>query len=113
MTFVGHVSGPKGDRSVLGMFQYAEGASVKFRLRSTKVRTLAKGEGKKSSLKKVESDEEFAKVMTSRDKELGGYIDPLAAVYPEMFVHMQDNGLGALRSQSFGKFDVVKFEPVG
>jgi hypothetical protein len=30
--------------------------------------------------------------------------------WPEIFVHMQENGLGALRSQGFGRFDVLQFD---
>lgn len=33
--------------------------------------------------------------------------------WPEMWEHMQENGLGALRSQGYGKFDIVAWDRVG
>jgi hypothetical protein len=32
--------------------------------------------------------------------------------WPEIWVHAQENGLGALRSQGFGRFDIEQWEPV-
>lgn len=33
--------------------------------------------------------------------------------WPLFWVHAQENGLGAMRSQSYGRFDLTRFEPVG
>lgn len=35
-----------------------------------------------------------------------------AEYWPEIWVHAQENGLGALRSQGFGRFDIERWEPV-
>lgn len=32
--------------------------------------------------------------------------------WPDLWVHMQENGLGALRSQGYGKFDILAWERV-
>ena len=36
---------------------------------------------------------------------------PLDA-WPQIWVHAQENGLGALRSQGFGRFDIQQWEPI-
>lgn len=44
-------------------------------------------------------------ISTNAIKELGDR-------WPDIWRHMQENGLGALRSQGFGRFDIIRWEDV-
>lgn len=77
---IGRVNGPQGPRSVLAYHEYVERVEVQFHMKAVNGS------------------------MTKPDKNADE--DP----WREMWVLAQENGLGALRSQGHGKFDVVQFD---
>lgn len=74
-TWVGHVAGARGKQSTLGYYEYMEGASIRFQVRST------------------------------RDEVAGEQ-------WAYIWVQLQELGLGALRSQGFGRFDLTRWDRV-
>jgi hypothetical protein len=81
--FVGHVSGPQGERSTLTYFEYAMRPRITFHFMESK----------------VVSDKE-APPSLSRQQ------------WATAWVSMQEQGIGALRSQGHGRFDVEAFDEV-
>lgn len=73
--FIGHTSGPQGQRSNLTYHQYVERAEITFDIISAE-------DG-------IELEQ-----------------------WKRIWVLMQENGLGALRSQGFGRFDLERFERI-
>ncbi|WWT39994.1 hypothetical protein [Microcystis phage Mae-JY09] len=81
---IGHVSGPQGQRSTLGYHEYAERRAIEFLIDSTDA---------KAGAGSVEDS-----------------IDP--EHWPLIWLHMEANGIGALRSQGHGQFATTAFERV-
>lgn len=81
--FVGHVSGPQGERSTLTYFEFARRPRITFHLMESK----------------VVADKEQPPSLSRKQ-------------WATVWVSMQENGLGALRSQGHGRFDVEEFEEV-
>ena len=81
---VGHVTGPQGPRSTLTHYEYAEKPTINFEINVT-VPDSVKGTDK---------------------------LNPTPAQWSKLWLHAQENGLGALRSQGYGRFDVLDFQPV-
>ncbi len=79
---IGHVSGPQGPRSVLAYHEYVEQAEVSFTLKAVEGTMDRPGKDSKE--------------------------DP----WRQMWLLAQENGLGALRSQGHGKFDVIKWDKI-
>lgn len=82
MPMVGHVSGPQGERSTLGMFEYVVQPSVEFHI----LQLVGQA--------KVNSDEPAL----TQDQ------------WCRLFAHMELNGLGATRSQGYGQFEVSQLD---
>lgn len=78
---IGHITGPQGPRSTIGLFEYVTGAEVEFVVRELRSQTTA---GQEPAL----TYDQWARVWT------------LA----------QENGLGTMRSQGHGQFDVIEYE---
>lgn len=84
LTKYGVVNGPQGPRSIVTQAEYVERAELSFIVRIAKERD---GKG------------------LQPDSEILSRID-------EIWVRMQDNGLGAMRSSDFGRFDLIRWEGV-
>ena len=80
---IGHVTGPAGPRSTLAYHEYALRPEISFTIMEAKV---VQDAAQPPSLER----EQWAVVWTS----------------------MEENGIGALRSQGHGRFDVTKYEEV-
>lgn len=87
--FIGHVSGPQGAQSTLTYIQYVEGCEIEFDVMVTREADKADSKGKDSG-----------KVLRVGER------------WPLIWLHAQENGLGALRSQGHGRFDVMAWELV-
>lgn len=85
---IAHVKGPKGPQSSLNYVEVVTHPLVSF---TVQVDALAEGELSKATNK-------LTKESISR--------------WSQIWQHMQENGLGAMRAQDYGKFDVVKWEKV-
>jgi hypothetical protein len=79
---VGHITGPNGPQSTIGYFEFVTAPVVSFEV----LQLVSNGHSVENAL----DLETFGKV----------------------WAHMQHNGLGAMRSQGFGRFVVTKFETV-
>lgn len=83
--FVGHITGPKGPQSTLGYYEYVENTWIEF------------------------------EVWQLRDQHSSANGEP--SLKPEqwekVFTHMELNGLGAIRSQGFGQFEVMRISGGG
>lgn len=81
--FVGHVTGPQGARSTLTYFEYAYRPRITFTLQEAKV---VADKGSPPSLTRQQ--------------------------WATTWVSMQEQGIGALRSQGHGRFDVEAFDEI-
>ena len=81
--FVGHVSGAGGERSTLTYFEYAQRPAITFHVMESKV---------------------------VLDKDQPGSLT--REQWAIIFVSMQEQGIGALRSQGHGRFDVTAFDKI-
>lgn len=79
---IGHVSGPQGPRSTLTYHEYVERAEITFHVMESKI----VGAGDEPSLDRRQ--------------------------WAVTWVSAQEQGIGALRSQGHGRFDVTAFDPV-
>lgn len=82
---VGHITGPSGPMSTIGYYEYVEKAEASFTIKQ--LLGQSRGSRGEPSL----SYDQWARV----------------------FAHMELNGIGAMRSQSFGQFVVTRFEVRG
>lgn len=88
---IGHITGPQGPRSTIGYYEYVEHAEARFEIRQLRAQGAKEtDDGKKVGEPALDFDQ-----------------------WSKVFTHMELNGLGAMRSQSHGQFEVVKFEVVG
>jgi hypothetical protein len=95
---IGHVSGPKGPQSTITYVEYAIEPTLEFEVWVTKNQVTVKG----SKAKPGEEE--------SPDKATAGQESLTAKQWALIWTHAQENGLGALRSQGYGRFDVLAWD---
>lgn len=93
----GRVQTPQGPRSTVGYHEYVEGATLRFHIMEQKMIILP-------GTKPKDKDEDAVAI------EGEPCLD--AKTWPYVWESAQEIGLGALRSQSFGRFDIIEWEDV-
>ena len=88
-----HIKGPGGPRSALGYCEYVDRPTLAFDVQVSRVAEEVMGQMINGDNRSAESKP--GKNATKR------------RVWEELWVHFQENGLGANRAQGYGKFDVV------
>ena len=83
-TFTGHVTGPQGPRSTLTRYEYVEKPILTFHLKE---------------LKLMQKSKHGTAALTEDQWE-------------QLFVSMEVPGIGAIRSQQFGRFETVEFTKI-
>ncbi|SRR6266496_2326194 len=94
---VGHITGPQGPRATLTYHEYVERPVVEFDV------LIAESKSARAYWRKLPSREDEAKLegdMLTDDQ------------WALIWVHAQENGLGALRSQGYGRFDIEAWDLV-
>jgi len=83
-TFTGHVTGPQGPRSTLTRYEYVEKPILTFHIKELKL--MQNSKNGKAAL----TDEQWE----------------------QLFVSMEVQGMGAIRSQQYGRFETVEFTKI-